>query len=133
MASRAVSLSLLSVSVRHHLKACLPIHLTSPGSNFLVSEAVSDLGGDHAALSICGGNSFAGCNGAILNQSNYGFRELGSGPDPLRVMTTITDNAGDLTGFNEAFAIPEPAAWLLLATGLLSIAALRRRYSQLSR
>lgn len=95
------------------------------GSNFLITETVNTPSGLSDTLSVCGGDSFPPCLGSIVNaQSNF----LGSGGSlAVGVVTKITDNAGDLTGFDEAFAIPEPASWILVLGGLLGICKLRSR------
>jgi hypothetical protein len=95
-----------------------PNPITESGSSFLITETATVTPGREATLSITGGDA----------------SELGPGSDrvpPLypifRVTTMITDNAGDLTGFNEGFQNPEPPSWMLLGSGLFGIYALRLR------
>lgn len=81
------------------------------GSNFLITETVTSLSGIQDTLVISGGNVW----GPFAPGRAF------------EVTTTIIDNAGDLTGFNEGFAVPEPQSWTLLGAGLLGSCALRRR------
>lgn len=77
----------------------------------------------------------------VLNQS--GTATLGCGLDQLcshpplvsgslLVVTTITDNAGDLSGFKEIFIAPEPGSLEFIAGSLLCFGALRRLRSRLN-
>lgn len=89
------------------------------GSNFSINEAfpgskVPDLNLNAA------GNASLGCTEISCSQT---FIEAGGS---LLVVTTITDNAGDLTNFQEGFSTPEPNSWTFLAGGLLCIGALLR-------
>lgn len=97
------------------------------GSNFLITETVTDIHGNGATLEVCGGTGFPPCDGSIVNQANYNPWGNGEGAQAVEVSTTITDRTGDLTGFNEGFATPEPCTWILLACGLLGIGAVRPR------
>jgi hypothetical protein len=98
------------------------------GSNFLITETVTDIHGSGTTLTVCGGNGFPSCDGSIVNQSNYNPFGNGEGAQAVEVTTLITDKTGDLTGFDEGFATPEPSTWiLLLGGGLLAISAVRRR------
>lgn len=98
------------------------------GSNFLITETVTDIHGNAGTLTVCGGNDFPPCDGSVVNQSNYDPFGNGEGAKAVEVTTLITDKAGDLTGFDEGFATPEPSSWMSLAGGLLLCAwRLRRR------
>jgi len=102
----------------------LGFSLQAQGSNFSIDEA------------------FPGSNlpDLVLNQS--GIVNLGCGLDqlctqptrvngPLLVVTTITDNAGDLAGFREIFIAPEPSGWIYITACLLCACALLRFRSRL--
>lgn len=101
----------------------LGFSLAAQGSNFSIDE------------------SFPGSSlpDLVLNQS--GIVNLGCGLDQLcghptnvtssiRVVTTITDNAGDLAGFREIFIAPEPSAWIYITAYLLCAWALLRYRSR---
>lgn len=95
------------------------------GSHFLISETILDRNGRSNSDSICEGGNFQGCTSPkLLGGYNVYYPQ---GVSALQVTTTITDYAGDLTGFNQAFSTPEPATAFLLLGGLLSLAAFRRR------
>jgi hypothetical protein len=90
-----------------------PFYPNSPnesGGNFQISETV----GGPTALSI---NSIENVRAFVAN---------GRAEYSLNVTTDVTDNAGDLTGFDEAFAVPEPQGWALLVGGLVALCVLRR-------
>jgi hypothetical protein len=91
-----------------------PNPVTESGSSFLITEKSTNILGTQATLSITGGDAWT--------QGPYGGGDTG-----VRITTLITDNAGDLTGFNEGFAFPEPQSWMLLGSGLFDIYALRLR------
>lgn len=78
----------------------------------------------------------------VLNRS--GMATLGCGLDQLctqpnkvsgslSVVTTITDNAGDLAHFSEIFIAPEPGSFAFLAGSLFCFGALRRFRSRRAR
>jgi hypothetical protein len=81
---------------------------------------------------------FPGSNLPDLVLNHSGTANLGCGLDqlcsqpihvngPLLVVTTITDSAGDLAGFNEFFIAPEPSSWISIAACLLCTGAVLRR------
>jgi hypothetical protein len=92
--------------------------IADQGSNFSINEAfpgskVPDLNLNAA------GNASLGC-------SEISCSTLIEAGGSLLVVTTITDNAGDLTNFHEGFSTPEPNSWKFLAGGLLYIGLLLR-------
>jgi hypothetical protein len=83
------------------------------GTNFLINETETNLFGGQAELSVCSSSTL--CQSQTQVKAAWGKFE--------HISTTITDNAGDLAGFSESFAVPEPRSWMLLVSGLLVICA----------
>ncbi|HEY7305049.1 MAG TPA: hypothetical protein VH601_13085 [Bryobacteraceae bacterium] len=78
------------------------------GSDFMITETVKSVQYPSQATLF-----FDGVDGDTVYRG-------GPGGD-VKVTTVITDKAGDLTGFDEGFATPEPGSWTLFAVGLLLI------------
>jgi hypothetical protein len=91
------------------------------GSNFSINEAFPGSKIPDLNLSTVG-NASLGCTLISCSDTATAIEAGGS----LLVVTTITDNAGDLTNFQEGFSTPEPNSWTFLAAGLLCIGVLLR-------
>jgi len=103
------------------------------GTGYLLGFALQAQGSDFSI-----DEQFPGSNLPDLVLNHSGTANLGCGLDqlcsqpihvngPLLVVTTITDSAGDLAGFNEFFIAPEPSSWISIAACLLCIGAVLRR------
>jgi len=96
--------------------------VTESGSDFLISEMATNLSGRQSTLIL---------NPSLGNVWGTGPGEGSGYGAPLhpevRVTTIATDYAGDLTGFNEGFAVPEPQSPTWVLGWLLGIYALRLR------
>jgi hypothetical protein len=96
------------------------LSLEAQGSDFSITEAFP--GSNLPDLNLnASGTVTLGC---VFGQQCFDQPPLA---DPsLFVVTTITDYAGDLSGFQETFIAPEPNSWEFLAGGLLCMSALLR-------
>jgi hypothetical protein len=112
----------IGTTVLEYTACCTPIlgfSLTAQGSDFSITEAfpgsnLPDLNLDASGLTVV-------CP-PMQQCTDQSPLETG----PFLVVTTITDNAGDLSHFQEGFVVPEPKSWKFLAAGLLCIGVLLR-------